>query len=87
MRKLKADLGKRKLKDGKSIRGKGRLTNRMIDKMQNYYGLAIRQNTSNLKGMINDIKAGLYHMASSDQKPQHSRCPKRQILLVWLAKG
>ena len=76
LRNLKASLGKRKLEDGKSIGGKGRLTNIMIDRMQNYYGLAIRQNANNLKGMINDIKAGLYHIASSDQKPQHSRCPK-----------
>ena len=73
---MKAGLGKRKLENGKSIGGKGRLPDRMIDRMQKYYGLVIRQNANNRKGMINDIKAGLYHIASSDQTPQHSRCPK-----------
>ena len=47
-RKLKSRLGTRKLKDGKGLGGKGRLTKRMIDKMQNYCDLAIRQNKDNL---------------------------------------
>ena len=76
LRKLKSSLGNRKLKDGKCIGGKGRLTQKMINKMQNYYGLAIRANKNNLEGMINDVKAGLYHIASSDSSPQHSLCPK-----------
>ena len=76
LRKLKASFGNRKLKDGKSIGGKGRLTNKIINKMQNYYGLAIRKNRNNLKGMTNDVMAGLYHIASSDADPQHSLCPK-----------
>ena len=36
---------KGKLADGKSIRGKGRLTETKIKQLQRYYGLAIRQNT------------------------------------------
>ncbi|MCP4483313.1 MAG: hypothetical protein GY823_01950 [Flavobacteriaceae bacterium] len=76
LRKLKVSLGKKKLKDGKGIAGKGRLTNKLIDKMQNYYGLAIRQNPQDLNGMQNDIKAGLYHIASSESKPQHDMCPE-----------
>ena len=48
----------------------------MVDIMQNYYGLAIRQNKDNLQGMINDVKAGLYHLVSSKENPQHHLCPK-----------
>ena len=76
LRKLKANFGNRKLKGGKTIGGRGRLTNRIIDTMQNYYGLAIRKNPGDLNGMRNDIIAGLHHIASTDTKPQHSKCPK-----------
>eukprot|EP00794_Sanderia_malayensis_P002897 gene2897-3348_t len=58
-RNFKSNFGNRKLKDGKTIGGKGRLTKKVIDKMNNYYGLAIRQNKNNLDGMINDVMAGL----------------------------
>eukprot|EP00112_Aurelia_sp_Birch-Aquarium-sp1_P024480 Seg7771.1 transcript_id=Seg7771.1/GoldUCD/mRNA.D3Y31 product="hypothetical protein" protein_id=Seg7771.1/GoldUCD/D3Y31 len=44
--------------------------------MQNYYGLAIRQNKNNLPGMVNDVKAGLYHLASSAKNPQHHLRPQ-----------
>ena len=76
LRKLKSSYSKKKLSDGKGISGKGRLTDKMIDTMQNYYGLAIRQNKHNLQGMTNDVKAGLYHLASSEENPQHHLCPK-----------
>ena len=45
-----------------------------MDKLQVYYGLAIRRNVGNLSGM--KIFAGLYHSASSDTNPQHDSCPK-----------
>ncbi|XP_065055580.1 uncharacterized protein LOC135684104 [Rhopilema esculentum] len=84
LRKLKSSCGKKKLKDGKGIGGKGRLTEKMINKMQNYYGLAIRHNKNNLQGMMNDIKAGLYHLASSDSHPQHNLCPVgKQSWCTW----
>ena len=47
----------------------------MVDKMLNYYGLAIRQNKNNLEQMIKDAMAGLYHISSSDTNPQHDMCP------------
>ena len=34
----------KKLNDGKGILGKGRLTDKIINKMQNYCGMAVRQN-------------------------------------------
>ena len=76
LRKLKSVHRRKKLADGKTIGGRGRLTEKMIDTMQNYYGLAIRKNKNNLIGMASDVKAGLYHLASSAENPQHQLCPE-----------
>ncbi|XP_074645896.1 uncharacterized protein LOC141902155 [Tubulanus polymorphus] len=65
-----------RLSDGKKISGRGRLTQKIQDKCQNYYGIAIRENLNDLPAMQNAIKAGLYHIASTDMKPQHHLCPK-----------
>ena len=86
LRKLKANYGKKKLDDGNTIGGRGRLTEKIIDTMQNYYGLAIRKNKGNLDGMINDTLAGLYHIASNENNPQHDLCQRKGIL-VWMAEG
>eukprot|EP00112_Aurelia_sp_Birch-Aquarium-sp1_P016878 Seg3860.2 transcript_id=Seg3860.2/GoldUCD/mRNA.D3Y31 product="hypothetical protein" protein_id=Seg3860.2/GoldUCD/D3Y31 len=56
LRKLKTNYGKKKLSDGKSIGDRGRLTDRKIDTMQNYYGCAIRKNKNNLDGMVKDAR-------------------------------
>ena len=76
LRKLKAQKGKQKLKDGKTIGGMGRLTGARIDKLQVYYGLAIQRHKFDLEGMKQEVWAGLYHSASSDEKPQHQNCPE-----------
>ena len=66
----------RKLKkDRKEMRGKGKLTDKMIDKLQNYYGIAIRSNVGNLEGMKKAILATLFHCSSSADKPYHTYCP------------
>ena len=63
----------RKLKKRKkSLWGKGRLTERMIDKMQNYYGIAIRSNIGNIDKMKKAILAVLFHCASSKEKQYHN---------------
>ena len=36
------------LSDSKKISGTGRLTKKVIDKLQNYYGMAIRSNVGDL---------------------------------------
>lgn len=42
----------KKLSDGKGIgRSKGRLTDKVMNTLQNHYGMAIRQNTQNLYAM------------------------------------
>ena len=60
----------------KGLGGKGKLTDSMIDKMQNYYGIAIRSNTGDLEAMKKNILASLFHCASNDEHPWHSTyCP------------
>ncbi|KAK6993350.1 transposon Ty3-I Gag-Pol polyprotein [Biomphalaria glabrata] len=54
--------------------GKGRLTDRVIDTLPNFYGLAIRQNTNTLDNMIKSVNSVLEHVASTDDNPQHQHC-------------
>lgn len=75
LRQLKKDLKGKKLSDGKNIGGKGRLTDSLIDTLQNYFGMAIRENTDSLVNMQNAVYASLYHVASTDKNPQHGHCP------------
>ena len=68
----------RKLKkEKKGTGGKGKLTDRMIDRLQNYYGRAIRSDVGNLSKMKNAIYASLMqpHVFSFSQNTlsQHSR--------------
>lgn len=76
LRELKKNCGSKKLDDGKTIGGVGRLTNKEIDQLQIYYGLAIRRNKGSVGAMKNDIKAILHHRRSTDAKPKHEYCPK-----------
>ena len=62
-------------REKKETRGKGKLTDRMIDRLQNYYGIAIRSNIGNLEGMKKAILATLIHCASSSTKEYHTYCP------------
>lgn len=45
LRNLKKDLRGKKLKDGKTIGGRGRLTDKKIDQFASFYGNAIRSST------------------------------------------
>ena len=80
LRNFKNDHKGKKLADGKPVVGKGRLTERVINSMQNYYGLVIRENKGNLQGMKDGIWAIYYHMIKSDDntplEEQHKFCPK-----------
>ena len=75
LRRLCQQYKGKKLEDGKPLMGKNRLTNKVIHTLQNYYGIAIRQNTDSLIDMINAVWASLYHVASSDESPNHFMCP------------
>ena len=79
LRKYKKDNKGKKLSDGKTVGGKGRLTDKVIDKMQNYYRKAIRGNKGDLNGMKESIKAIECHMIKNAKvglKEQHQYCPK-----------
>ena len=72
--------------DGKGILGKGRLTDKIINKMQNYSGMTIRQNT--LSSHNNDKEKALYSMKKSvlttlwhrtdmpENQERHAFCPR-----------
>lgn len=63
------------VKNTKGLGGKGKLTGKLIDELTMYYGLAIRRNSSSLEDMKREIWATLNHKISTNDKPQHSKCP------------
>ncbi|GFV33804.1 uncharacterized protein TNCV_2145101 [Trichonephila clavipes] len=71
LRKLILVCSKNKLSDGKTIGGKGRLTDSLIDKLAHYYGNAIRCNSTSVKEMRKAIWAVWGHSCSTDDEPMH----------------
>jgi len=71
-----------KLPDGKGVgRGSNRLTDGVINKIQNFYGQSIRNNINDLEGMTQSIWAIYKHMIVDSGKSleeQHSLCPKSE---------
>lgn len=66
----------RKLKkETPGLGGKGKLTDAMIDRLQNYYGIAIRSNVGDLNGMKKAIHASFFHCVSSERRDPHTHCP------------
>lgn len=76
MRRKKKDLKGKKLADGKTIGGRNRLTDNLIDTFQRYYGKALRQNKGDLPGMEKAVKAIWNHYASTEETPLHDYCPE-----------
>ena len=64
LRKSKSN-SKSNLPDGKPIRGKGRLTDKMINKLQNYFRIAIRQCTGTT---VYELKKQLGQLLFTAQK-------------------
>ena len=68
------------LSDGKGVGGSGRLTNAIIDKIQTYYGYAIRKNKGNTGKIQEAIWAIYHHMLKGPETEsldeQHTFCPK-----------
>lgn len=83
LRSLKKRSGKNKLEDGKSIGGRGRLTDKVIDKIQVYYGRAIRDNSASINNnrqhacmhLKDAVMAIWIHTQSTDVEPLHNLCP------------
>ena len=65
IRRFKKDNSKEIFADGKKLGGIGRLNEHWINKLQNYYGLAIRQNTHSLITMRKAVGAVLYHCSEA----------------------
>ena len=54
---------------------KGRLTEAVMDSLQNYYGNAIRKNVGDIGKMKDAVWAIYYHSISTDKEPKHQHCP------------
>ena len=68
----------KKLSDVKVISGKGRLTDRAINLLQNYFGMATRQN-SDVPSMKKVIDAVLFHCSESEfDEQRHLFCPRTE---------
>jgi len=65
----------KKLADGKQLTGKGRLTNKLINSFQVFYGMAIRKNKGDALAMQTNVMAIPFHYASTRDEPQHHFCP------------
>ena len=76
LRKLRSEYKGRKLSDGKFLTGKGRLTDVAINSLQNYFGMAIRQNSGQLYAMKKAIGAALFHCSDLDESDRHKLCPQ-----------
>jgi len=62
-------------KKTKGLGGKGKLTDKMVDKFQNYYGIALRSNLESVEAMKKAIYAAYLHVASSATNSWHDHCP------------
>lgn len=64
-------------KDNTGIGGKGegKLTDKVINTLSLYYGLAIRRHPDSVENMKNAIWATYYHNSSTNEDPQHMYCP------------
>ncbi|GFW67278.1 uncharacterized protein TNCV_2698881 [Trichonephila clavipes] len=66
----------RKLKSkNKNLSGKGKLIDSFIERLQNYYGIAVRSNAGNLSSLQQNVIEALFHCSSSVEKPMNGQCP------------
>ena len=73
---------RKKVAHVKGVGEGGRLTDKVIDRIQNYHGIAIKENSGNLNGIKDSINAIKCHMIENKGLPlqkQHRYCPKRKI--------
>ncbi|GAB1860682.1 Mutator-like transposase domain-containing protein [Camponotus japonicus] len=52
------------------------LTNKLMQDLSLYYGLAIRRHPDSVEEMRKEIWATYYHKISTDENPQHQYCPE-----------
>lgn len=63
-----------KSRKGEFLGGRGGLTQDLIKKLTNFYGLALRKNTE-VDDMQRAVMATYYHVTSTDAEPHHELCP------------
>lgn len=68
-------LRKRAKEAGLGGRGEGRLTQEKCTRLQHYFRGAVLNNLADQQAMKNAIWASLFHCASTDEDPHHTRCP------------
>ena len=67
--------GKKKVKGlGRRSKDTAKITDKMINKLQKYYGLAILRRQDSVEEMYKEIWVTYFHMGSTDNKP-HQNCP------------
>ncbi|CAB3982713.1 Hypothetical predicted protein [Paramuricea clavata] len=91
LRNLRKDYKGKKLSDNKGISGAGRLTIQRIDTLQNFYGMAIRQNKGELAGNSNSQSDVRFNGATTDTKPvvidlTSSQSPKKKTSRKRISK-
>ena len=62
-------------KSKKGLPGKGKSTDKLIGKLQNYYEIALRSNLGNLKTMQSAVIAVFFNCCSSNNSPIHGQFP------------
>ena len=66
----------------KRLGRRGRLTDNIIDKLQIYYGIAIRQNSCDLYAIKSATATSLFYVALFATNDYHTHCPSVSGSLV-----
>ena len=66
----------KKLSNGKTIGGRNRLTDNLIDTFQRYYGKALCENKGDLPKMQKAVKAIWHDYDSTEDNELHDYCPE-----------
>jgi hypothetical protein len=80
LRRLHKDYESKTLEDSKFLRGYGRLADKEIDNLQNYYIMAIRSNAGTTQKRRQDVWAKFCHKKWTN-KPRHRLCTKGELSL------
>ncbi|GFV58591.1 uncharacterized protein LOC101238613 [Trichonephila clavipes] len=65
-----------KKKTTKGLGGKNKLTDKLIDRIQNYYEIAIRNNVGNLQKMMSSSVIAAFFHCVSENNSLHGQCPE-----------
>ena len=63
------------------------MTAPVIDKLQNYFGIALRANCTTVENMQNAIWASFFHVASSEKNNYHSNCETSSVSWCQYQRG